>query len=268
MAESKYVSANGLEIYYQVHGSGSPLVLLHGGLATVNDFGPLLPALSQNRQVIAVELEGHGRTALVGRPLSFENMADDVSALIRQLHLERVDVVGYSLGGGSALHLASRHPDLVRKLVLVSTPFKSEGWYPEVRAGMKGLNADAAKIMIGSPPHQSYVQVAPKPDDWTDLVARVGELIRQDYDWSGAVAAIKATTMLVFADSDAVRPEHIVDFYELLGGGKGDAGWDGANMPSSRLAVLPGKTHYNIFTSSELAAAIIPFLDSPTPSEN
>lgn len=263
MAESIYVNANGHKIYCEVHGSGSPLVLLHGGLATVNDFGPLLPALARDRRVIAIELEGHGRTPLVGRPLSFENMADDVAALVRQLKLDRVDAIGYSLGGATALHLASRHPNLVDKLVLVSTPYKSEGWYPEVRAGMKSMNQDAAKMMVGSPPHQSYVKVAPKPDDWTALVASVGELIRQDYDWSDAVSAIKATPMLVFADSDAVRPEHILEFFKLLGGGKGDAGWDGSNMPPVRLAILPGKTHYNIFSSPELAAAVIPFLAAP-----
>lgn len=263
MPQGKYVNINGLEVYCETHGIGLPLVLLHGGLATIDDFGPLLPALAKGRQVIAIELEGHGRTAMLDRPFSFQQMADDIAGLIKQLGFKSADLVGYSLGGATALHTASRHADIVRKLALVSTPFKSDGWFPEVHAGMQSMNEGAAKMMVGSPPHQSYTRVAPMPENWPSLVAKTGELIRQDYDWSDAVAAIKATTMLAFADADAVRPEHIVEFFKLLGGGKEDAGWDGSKMPKARLAILPGKTHYNIFTSLELASALIPFFDEP-----
>lgn len=265
MSTGQYANVNGLKLYYEIHGTGAPLVLLHGGLGGIGMLAQLLPALAATRQVIAVDLEGHGRTALIDRPLSYEQMADDLVALIGQLHVERADLAGYSLGGGVALHAAGRHPDRVRKLVLVSVPFKGDAWYPEVRAGMKAMNAEAAKAMVGSPPHQDYVGVAPRPDDWPTLVTRVGQLIRQDYDWSPVVAKIKAPTLIVFGDADSIHPAHAVEFFERLGGGQKDAGWDGSGMPNSRLAILPGTTHYNSFSSPMLGPIITAFLDTPMP---
>lgn len=263
MTEGNYASVNGLALYYQVEGTGSPLILLHGGLGSVNMFSAILPALAAGRKVIGVDLQGNGHTADVDRPFSFEGMADDVAALIRHLKLGKADVAGYSLGGAVALHLAVRHPELVRKLVLVSIPFASEGWFPENRAGMKAMNAEAAKMMVGSPPHQDYVRVAPRPDDWPVLVAKTGQLVGQDYDWSAAVSKLTMQVMLVYGDADAVRPEHRIRFYELLGGGQRDAGWDGSGMPRARLAMLPGTTHYDIFGSPFLVPMLTAFLDAP-----
>jgi pimeloyl-ACP methyl ester carboxylesterase len=200
--------------------------------------------------------------------LSFELMADDIAALIKRLGLESADLFGYSLGGGVALQTAIWHPGVVRKLVLVSTPFKRDGWYPEVRAGMASINADAAKAWIGSPMHQAYASVAPKPEDWPTLAAKLGDLLRQDYDWSAGVAAIKAPTMIVVGDADSVHTAHAVEFFELLGGGKHDAGWDGSGMPNCRLAILAGITHYNIFSSPVLASTVTPFLDAPMPDDS
>jgi pimeloyl-ACP methyl ester carboxylesterase len=265
-AKGKYASVNGLRMYYEIHGTGKPLILLHGGFGAGEMFGPILPVLSKNRQVIAVDLQGHGRTADIDRPLSLERMADDIAALIKHLGIEKADVMGYSLGGGVALRTAIQHPEVVRKLVVVSAVFKRDGWYPEVLAGMKQVDTAAAEAMKQTPMYQLYARIAPKPADWPVLLTKVGTLVRKDFDWSKEVAAIKAPTMLVFGDADAVRPAHMVQFFELLGGGKKDGSWDGSGISTARLAVLPGLTHYNIFSSPALASCVTPFLDAAMPA--
>jgi pimeloyl-ACP methyl ester carboxylesterase len=168
--------------------------------------------------------------------------------------------MGYSLGGGVALRTAIRHPGVLSKLVLVSTPFKRDGWYPEILAGMGQLGAGAAEPMKQTPIYQLYARIAPKPADWPILLTKMGELGRKDYDWSKDVAAIKVPTLLVYGDADAVRTAHAENFFELLGGGKKDGGWDGSGIPNARLAILPGLTHYNIFTSPTLVSTVAPFL--------
>jgi pimeloyl-ACP methyl ester carboxylesterase len=223
-------------------------------------FGPNLPALAEKRQVIAVELQGHGRTVDIDRPLSYEAMADDIAALIKYLGLQKVDVMGYSLGGGVALQTAIRHPELVRKLVVVSAPFRRDGFYPEILATMAQMGPGAGEAMKQSPLYKLYPNV-----NWAVLFTKLGDLLRKDYDWSKEVAAIKAPTMIVFADADAVRTAHIVEFYGLLGGGQKDAGMDGSGKPVDQLAVLPGLTHYNISSSPALASVVTPFLDLPLP---
>ncbi len=260
-----YALVNGLNMYYEIHGTGEPLILLHGGLGGTEMFGEILPLLSNARRVIAVDLQAHGRTADIDRPLTFEAMADDVAALIKYLGIEKADVLGYSLGGCVALRTAIQHPDIVRKLVLVSTVFKRDGWYPEIVAGMAQMGAGAAEPMKQTPMYQLYARIAPKPGDWPVLLTKIGELLRKDYDWSKDVAAIKAPTLLVFGDADAVRTAHAVQFFELLGGGKKDGGWDGSGISNARLAILPGLTHYNIFSSPALASTVTPFLDAPMP---
>jgi pimeloyl-ACP methyl ester carboxylesterase/uncharacterized protein YndB with AHSA1/START domain len=261
--KGQFADVNGLHMYYETHGAGDPLILLHGGFGVTSMFGPVLPALAENRQVIAVELQGHGHTADIDRPLSFEQMADDVAALIERLGMEHADVLGYSLGGGVALQTAIRHPNLVRKLVLVSAPFKSDGWYPEVLAGMSSMTAEMGETWVGSPMYQAYASVAPRPDDWPTLVGKMGQLLGQGYDWSAAIPAIQSPVMIVVGDADSVRTAHAVEFFDLLGGGQRDADWDRSGMSNARLAVLPGTTHYDIFSSPALAAAVIPFLDAP-----
>jgi len=266
IAQGRYANVNGLNLYYEIHGQGQPLILLHGGLGTIGMFAQLLPALVETRQVIGVELQAHGHTADIDRRLSFEFMADDIAALIKHLGLAKADLCGYSVGGGVALQTAIRHPDVVRKLVVVSAPYAHDGWYPEVRAGMRALNVEAAKGMVGSPMHQAYVSVAPQPEAWPQLVTRLGRMVGQDYNWSKSVSAIKVPTMIVIGDADAVRPGHAVQFFELLGGGKRDAGWDGSGMSNARLAILPATTHYNIFFSPLLASTVTSFLDTPMPN--
>ena len=258
-----YAPVNGINLYYQVHGAGQPLVLLHGGVGAAEMFGEVLPLLAAGRQVIAVDLQAHGRTADIDRPMRYEAMADDIAGLIEHLGLEHADVMGYSLGGGVALQTAIRHPARVRRLVVVSTPFRRDGWYPENRAGMAQRGAAAAEPMKHTPMYQLYAAIAPRVDDWPVLLTKLGELMRRDYDWSEQVAALTVPTLIVAGDADSVRTAHVVDFYALLGGGQADAGWDGSNRPNARLAILPDTTHYTIFASPALAAAVIPFLEAP-----
>ena len=264
-ATGSYAEVNGLHLYYEIYGSGEPLILLHGGVGTIEMFGDVLPSLAQHRQVIAVDLQAHGRTADIDRELRFELMAGDIAALIRHLGFAKADVMGYSLGGGVSLRTAIGYPEVVRKLVLVSTPFKREGWYPEVLAGMEQMGAQIAEPMKQTPMYQQYASIAPRPQDWPVLLTKLGELLRQDYDWSKEVAAIKAPTLIVVGDADSVRTAHAVAFFELLGGGQVDAGWDGSGMSAARLAILPGMTHYNIFSSPQLATVVAAFLDEPMP---
>src|SRR5258706_4765522 len=254
-AKDSYASVNGLHLYYEIHGAGEPLILLHGGVGAIQMFGELLPSLAQNRQVVAVDLQAHGRTADIDRELRFELMAGDIAALIKHLGIEQADVMGYSLGGGVALRTAIQHPEVVRKLVLVSAPFKRDGWYPEILAGMGQMGPQVAEPMKQTPMYQLYASIAPKPEDWPVLLTKLGDLLRQDYDWSNEVAAIKAPTLIVVGDADSVRTAHAVAFFELLGGGQKDAGWDGSGMSKNRLAILPGVTHYTIFSAPVLAAA-------------
>jgi pimeloyl-ACP methyl ester carboxylesterase len=262
-ARGDYAEVNGLELYYEVHGDGEPLILLHGGVGAIEMFGEVLPMLAEGRKVIGADLQAHGRTADIDRPLSYEQMAEDVAALIGHLGFERADVMGYSLGGGVALQTAIRHPDAVRKLVAVSTAFKRDGWYPEVLAGMEQMGPAAAEPMKQTPMYQLYAGVAPRPEDWPVLLTKLGELLSRDYDWSEQVAAMQVPTMIVVGDADSIRTAHAVEFFGLLGGGKRDAGWDGSGMPDARLAILPGTTHYDIFYSPALASAVTPFLDAP-----
>jgi pimeloyl-ACP methyl ester carboxylesterase len=251
---------NGLNLYYEIHGTGEPLILLHGGVVGIAMFGPNLDALSQKHKVIAVELQGHGRTADIDRPLSYEAMAEDIAALMKYLGIERADVMGYSLGGGVALQTAIRHPASVRKLVVVSATFKRDGWYPEILAAMAQMGPAAGEQMKQSPLYRLYPSV-----NWAVLFTKLGDLLRKDYDWSKEVAAIKSPTMIVFADADAVRPAHAIEFFGLLGGGQKDAGLDGSGRPANQLAILPGLTHYNISSNPALATVVSPFLDAPVP---
>jgi pimeloyl-ACP methyl ester carboxylesterase len=265
-ANGHYAAVNGLNLYYEIHGTGAPLVLLHGGLGATEMFSEILPALAACGQVIGVDLQAHGRTADIDRPMSLEAMGDDVAAVIKHLGLDGADVMGYSLGGGAALLAAIRHPEVVKKLVLVSTPFKKTGWYPEVAAGMAQMGPEAAEMLKPSPIYQLYARIAPRPGDFPRLLGKMSDLLRQDYDWTREAAALQMPVMIVVGDADAVRTAYAVEMFELLGGGKQDAGWDGSKMPKSRLAILPGTTHYNIFNSPALAAAVIPFLSCSSPA--
>jgi pimeloyl-ACP methyl ester carboxylesterase len=256
-----YADVNGLSLYYEEHGAGEPLVLLHGGLGAAELWAPVLPALAAGRRVIAVDLQGHGHTADADRPFRAETMADDVAALIEHLGLEQADVMGYSLGGMVALRTAIQHPDRVRRLVLVSIAFRREGNHADAIAAMDAMSVEAADMIGQSPIGQLYARIAPRHEDFATLVGKTADLVKADYDWTDEVRGLAAPTMLVYADADSVRPDHIVEFFALLGGGLRDAGWDGAHRPVARLAVLPGQTHYDVSDSPALAPAVIGFLD-------
>ncbi|SET58125.1 alpha/beta fold hydrolase [Stigmatella erecta] len=263
-APGSYAKINGLELYYETHGKGRPLVLLHGGLGSTSMFGDNLKALAQHYKVIAVDLQGHGRTADIDRPLSVELMADDVAALIQHLKLGRADVFGYSLGGGVALQVGLRHPELVNKLVIVSAAFRSNAYYPEILAQQGQINEEAAEMMKQTPMYQGYVAIAPRPQDFPKLLKKIGEAMKQNFDFSKQIASLQAPTLVMAADADMFPPSHAVEFFGLLGGGQRDGGWDGSGRPKSRLSILPGLTHYNIFASPLMVSVALPFLQEGT----
>jgi pimeloyl-ACP methyl ester carboxylesterase len=260
--ESGHVEANGLSYYYEVHGEGEPILLLHGGLGSTDMFDPILPALADGRQVIGVELQGHGRTALGDRPIDPGDMADDLAVALATLGHEQVDVLGYSMGASVGFRLAVQHPELVRRLALVSGTFAQTGFYPEMLPMQAAVGADMAEMMHDTPMYRSYEAVAPHPDEFPVLLDRMGAWMRQSYDWSEDARRLAMPVMLVYGDGDMIRPEHMVEFYQLLGGGLRDAGWMREAMSPNRLAILPDLTHYEIFMAPALARTVMPFLDS------
>jgi pimeloyl-ACP methyl ester carboxylesterase len=260
--KTRCVQVNGLNMYYEVHGSGQPLVLLHGAFSAIGtSFGALLPELAKTRRVIALELQGHGRTADIDRPLTYERLADDTAAALQRLGIEKADIFGYSMGAAVALQVAIRHPEVVRKLVLASVTYRLDGVHPGV---MEGLGEMTNEQMVGSPWHDEYLQLAPRPEDFATLFAKINQMDRDLKDMPAeTIKAIKAPTLLIIGDSDLVRPEHAVEMFRLLGGGVfGDV----AGLPDSQLAILPGTTHVTLVHRAELLLAMIPpFLDAPMP---
>ena len=258
-AQTGYVPVNDLQMYYEIHGTGQPLVLLHGAFSAIGtSFGQLLPALAEGRQVVAFELQGHGRTADIDRPLTLEGLADDVAAAIDQLGLGSADIFGYSTGAAVALHLVLRHPEVVRKLVLASVTYTMAGVHPGL---MEGLGEMTPEMMHGSPWHDEYVRIAPRPEDFPRLFAKKTEMDRQIKDLpADAISAIKAPTLLIIGDSDLVRPEHAVEMFRLLGGGVfGDTP---AGLPNSQLAIIPGASHVSVATKANILVPIVTeFLD-------
>ena len=258
---SGYVEANGVNYWYEIRGKGEPVLLLHGGLFTTELFGPVLTKLAETRRVIGVHLHGHGRTELGTRKINLVDIGRDLGVVLTKLGLRQVDVMGYSFGGGAAFQLAAQHPEMVRRLVLVSTPYAQNGFFPEMLPQQAAVGAAMADAMKETPMYKSYVAVAPKPQDFPRLLDAMGEYMRQPYDWSATVKQLTMPVMLVYGDADMIRPEHIISFYHLLGGGLKDAGWQRENMSRNRLAILPDLTHYDIFLSPELPRTVLPFLN-------
>jgi pimeloyl-ACP methyl ester carboxylesterase len=265
MSSPKSVSTvahvNGIELAYQLFGTGSPLVLLHGGFGSVEMFGPNVEPLAAGRNVIGVDLQSHGRSPAADRPMRFETMADDIAALISELKLERAAIMGFSLGGAVGLRTAIQHPELVERLVLVSTVFKRSGWHPEMTTGMDAMGPEVAEPLKQSPMYEAYAQIAPRKEDWPVLVSQLTAALKIDYDWSAEVVSLPMPVMIVIGDADGLPPSHAVEFFGLLGGGKRDANWDRSGMTHHRLAILPGLTHYDINLSPTLAQTVVPFLD-------
>jgi pimeloyl-ACP methyl ester carboxylesterase len=258
--KSGYVPVEGGKVYYATYGAGAPLVLLHGGLMTIETFGPVLDHFAAHRQVIAIEAQGHGRTGPLDRPMSFKAMAADVAEVLTALGLGPVDVVGYSMGGSIGLRLALDRPELVKRLVIASSVYAFAGWHDYNQQGMRGLSAAAAPMMVGTPLYEAFAAVNPDPatnfPKLLDQMAYMG----QDYDWSAELGNLKAPTQLIVGDWDAVRTSHTTRFWELLGGGLQDAGWDGSGMNHNRLAILPGVTHYTMMNEPKMVETALAFL--------
>lgn len=259
---SGYAATNGIDLYYEIHGAGDPLVLIHGGLTTIGEMEAWLPPLAAARRVIAVEMQGHGHTADTDRPLSFPTLADDIVALLDHLAIPRADVVGHSFGGAVALRVAIQSPDRVRRLVVVSSPHARSAWYPEVREGMSQVGASLAPNMMQTPTGELSRQW-PEPERFPRFLDKMGRLMSEDYDWSDAIAALPMPVLLVFADNDSIPQREIAEFFALLGGGVKEPGWLNTQLSRSRLAVVPGYSHYNFHGSPEVPQIIERFLADP-----
>jgi pimeloyl-ACP methyl ester carboxylesterase len=259
----QYADVNGVNLYYETYGAGRPMVLLHGGLGSGEMFGPILPTLAARHRVIAVDLQGHGRTADIDRPLDVRLMAGDIAALIDHLELAKPDVVGYSLGGGVALRLAIQHPEKVGKLVSASAHLRRDAVYPEMLAQQGQVSAAAAEFMKDTPMYELYQRVAPRPEDFPRLLDKIGAAMAEDFDFTDDVRGLRVPTLVVAADADMAPPSHYVDYFKLLDGGLRDGGWMGEGRPKGghALAILPGTTHYDVFLSPLFAAVTLAFLD-------
>lgn len=266
-AAGNYASVGDLQMYYEIHGTareGSvPLVLLHGSLSAIGtSFGQVLPRLSQDRQVVAIEQQAHGRTADIDRPLILEQMAEDTVSLLHQIGIVKADFFGYSQGAGISLYIAIKHPELVRKVVLAGgVTYNQEGFHPGMLAGIDNLKPE---YLVGSPFYDEYMQIAPKPQDFPRLIKKVKGLNQSFPDWTPEeIRSIQSPVLLIVGDSDIVRPEHVVEMFRLLGGG---VVGDNVGLPSSRLAILPGTTHITLaYRADWLVSMITEFLDSITP---
>lgn len=259
----QYVDVNGINLYVETHGAGKPLILLHGGLGSGEMFGPNIPALAQAHQLIVVDLQGHGRTADIDRPIDVRLMADDIAALIDHLGLDRPDLLGYSLGGGVALHTAAKYPTKVGRLVVASAYLRPDAIDPEIRAQQGQVSGAAAEFMKDTPMYQLYARVAPRPEDFPRLLDKIGASMAQDFDYADEVRSLQVPTLVVAADADMAPPSHFVEVFALLDGGLRDGGWTGEGRPKGghALAILPGLTHYNLFASPLFAAVTLNFLD-------
>jgi len=262
----RYADVNGINLYYETHGTGRPMILLHGGLGSGEMFGPILPTLAADHQVVAVDLQGHGRTADIDRQLDIRLMADDIAALIDHLGLEKPDLVGYSLGGGVAFWTAVKHPDKVGKLVMAAAHIRRDAIPPEMLAQQGQVSSAAVEFMKDTPMYELFQRVAPRPEDFGRLLDKIGESMAKDFDFADEVRGLQVPTLIVAADADMAPPSHYVEFFKLLDGGLRDGGWMGEGRPKGghSLAILPGLTHYNLGVSPLFAAVALSFLDAPS----
>jgi pimeloyl-ACP methyl ester carboxylesterase len=260
-AKSGHAAVNGVNYYYAVYGTGEPLLLLHGGLGQIEMFGPNLTRLAQSRQVIGVDLHGHGRTALGDRRISLVDMGNDMAGVLKQLGYDKVDVLGYSMGGGVAFQFAIQHAEMVRRLVLVSGCYSRDGFYPEMLPQQAAIGAAMLEHMKHTPMYKSYVAIAPHPEEFPKLLDEMGASMRKSFDWSADVKKLTMPVILIYGDSDMFRLEHIVKFYQLLGGGLKDAGWQREHLSQNRLAILPNVTHYELGLAPQMLDAALPFLN-------
>lgn len=256
--DTGYADVNGLKMYYEVYGSGKPIVLLHGSFMNIPlNWSHIIPLISRNRKVIVAEMQGHGRTRDTDRPLSYEGMADDVSGLLKHLRIDSADILGYSMGGGIAFQFAVRHPEQLRRLIILSGTYAHNGWWPEVEAAFGTFTADMFK---GTPLQKQYDSLGNDPAHFPEFVKKVISIDLKPYNWSKEVKNIKAPLFMAIGDADGVRYEHALELFRAKGGGKmGDL----YGLPQSRLAILPGTTHIGMIQRTDwLIPMINDFLDS------
>jgi pimeloyl-ACP methyl ester carboxylesterase len=260
-SKTGHALVNGINYYYAVYGTGAPLLLLHGGLGQIEMFGPNLAKFASTRQVIGVDTQGHGRTPLGNREISADDIGNDMAGVLKQLGYGKVDVLGYSMGGKIAFQLAAQHPDVVRRLVLVSTPIGQDGFYPEMLPQQAAVGSAMMEQMKNTPMYKSYVAIAPHPEEFPKLLDAMGAATRKPFDWSADVKKLTMPVLLIYGDNDMIRPEHMVKFYQLLGGGLKDAGWQREHMAQNRFAILPNVTHYEMGVAPEMVSTALPFLN-------
>ena len=250
-----YAPVHGLKMYYEVHGKGEPVVLLHGAFMTItNNWDGWIGELAKTRRVIAVEMQGHGRTADIARDITAENLADDVAALLDHLKIPRADVIGYSMGGGVALQCAVRHPDKVRKVVVLSSPFRRDGVVKEGADALKNLTPE---LFMGSPLETDYKKLSPTPNDFPKFVKHMVASMSKGHDLSAAqLKATKAPMFFIFGDADGIRLDHIREMFRLKGG---ETHGDMGPRTTSRLAVLPDTTHVTLM---QRMAVIVPMVNA------
>lgn len=254
-----YAQVNGLKMYYEIHGTGKPILLIHGAFNSISTaFSQLIPELAKTKQVIAVELQGHGRTNDIDRPFSFETMADDVAGFLKQIKIENTDILGYSMGGGVAQQVAIRHPSLVRRLILISTVYKYEGWSQETRNILPMLTAE---MFASTPIKTEYDKLAPDPSHWNDFINKMKTFVTTSYDFGAdKIKAIKSPTLIILGDGDGVTPEHAVEMYRLRGG---SYMVDFGPVHAAQLAILPGSSHISaMMQTAWLVTMVKPFLEA------
>ncbi|MGH7175835.1 MAG: alpha/beta fold hydrolase, partial [Tepidisphaeraceae bacterium] len=259
-----YAPVNGLKMYYEVHGSGEPVVLLHGAFMTItNNWNGWISELSKTRKVIAVEMQGHGRTADVPRDVTYKNLADDVAALLNYLKIPRADLIGYSMGGTVAMQCAIRHPDKVRKAVIISSTFRPDGTIAEALESIPKLTADDFK---GSPLETEYKKLSPTPDDFPKFVQRIVAMVSKGYDLGAdKLKASKAPMFFIHGDADGVRLEHVAEMFRLKGG---EVHGDMKPRSESRLAILPNTTHVTLMQRMSIIVPMVnDFLDAKPQTE-
>lgn len=222
--KGQYAALNGLQLYYEIHGSGKPLVLIHGGGSTIEStYGRILPELAKNHKVIAVELQAHGRTLDIGRPLSFEQDADDIAALLKQIYIDKADIMGFSNGGTTALQIAIRHPEMVNKLVLASAIYKRKGMQPGFFDGFKGVTVD----QMPKPLKEAFLKVNPDRKGLQAMFDRdVARMVGFKDISDSAIKAIQAPALVINGDMDVVTNYHALELSNTL--------------PNAQLAILPG----------------------------
>ena len=257
-----YADVNGIGLYHEIYGEGEPLVFLHGGLTTIGEMQQWIGPLATSRRVIAVEMQGHGHTADIDRPLSFATLADDIAALLDHLQLPSADIAGHSFGGACGIRMAVQHPNRVRRLVVISSPHARRCWYPEAQEGMRSVNASMAGNLMRTPTGKLSTQW-PDPQRFAPFLTKLGALLGEDYDWSADIAKLPMPVLLIFADNDSIPQKHIAEFFALLGGGVKEPGWRNTQLSKSRLSVVTGYSHYNLHSAPEVPPIIATFLADP-----